>query len=285
MKKIVLTMTVCLITLGVMMAQIKVNGTVTDASGKKVSGVLVTEKGTKNGTITDLQGKYELQVPSKNTVLEFLMIGVDRVEKKCSGKIPLNVQLSGAVGDNAQKPNETSIVLYDRFGKKIANKEGIILKKDKPDFSDFINEKEFEKLEANTYFYLMTKGKEQKTGYLKKEEGESFKKKEGGKIYNVTYKGAFIKRSLKENNVYLDVDGKKTLLKDGAVIDGVKVTLSRKKLKLKGLIDYKEKASIWFGDKEFHIDGKENTDICSKMQILRPNGELEEVLFEILRYD
>ena len=53
---------------------IKVSGTVTDSSNEPVIGVSVLVKGTTTGTSTDLDGKYELTVPSGATV-EFSCIG------------------------------------------------------------------------------------------------------------------------------------------------------------------------------------------------------------------
>lgn len=53
---------------------IKVSGTVTDSSNEPVIGVSVLVKGTTTGTSTDLDGKYELTVPSGSTV-EFSCIG------------------------------------------------------------------------------------------------------------------------------------------------------------------------------------------------------------------
>ncbi len=275
MKKIVLTMVLCIITFGVMMAQIKVSGTVTDASGKEVSGVLVTEKGTKNGTVTNLQGKYELELPNENAVLEFLMIGVDRIEKACKGKTQLDVQLREVIDENDTSSQTSTIILYDKFGKKISEKKEITLIKEKLNFSDFMSESEFNELAPNTYFYLIKKGKEQETGYLIKEKEGKYTK--GGKIQDITYKWALIKRKLRNKKIYLDIDGNKTLLKDGIEINGAKIELNNKYLKINGAIPYKKRASIWFGNKEFHIDGTRNTDICNKMKILS-NGEKEENL-------
>mgnify|MGYP006290835729 FL=1 len=45
-------------------AQLEVRGTVTDASdGTKLPGVSVVVQGTTVGTVTDVDGKYMLQVP------------------------------------------------------------------------------------------------------------------------------------------------------------------------------------------------------------------------------
>lgn len=46
----------------------KVTGTVTDAKGEPLLGVNVVVKGTTNGTITDLDGKYSLEV-EPNSIL------------------------------------------------------------------------------------------------------------------------------------------------------------------------------------------------------------------------
>lgn len=48
----------------------KVTGTVTDAKGEPLLGVNVVVKGTTNGTITDLDGKYSLEV-EPNSILSF----------------------------------------------------------------------------------------------------------------------------------------------------------------------------------------------------------------------
>lgn len=42
--------------------QITVKGVVTDATGETVIGANVLEKGTTNGTITDFDGNFQLQV-------------------------------------------------------------------------------------------------------------------------------------------------------------------------------------------------------------------------------
>ena len=42
---------------------IKVKGTVVDQQGESIIGATVIQQGTKNGTITDLDGKFVLEVP------------------------------------------------------------------------------------------------------------------------------------------------------------------------------------------------------------------------------
>ncbi len=274
MKKIIATIALCFITVGVLMAQIKVFGTVTDASDKKISGVIITEKGTKNGVVTDRQGAYELQVLNKNAVLEFLLVGVERLEKKCD-KNPLNVQLTKVV-ETDNNTNQSTIILYNRYGDKVSEKKGIILQKEKVNFSDFMTEEEFEELESTTYFYLIKKGKEQQTGYLKKDKGDKFIKEKGGKIYSATYRGY----DFKNQKVYLDIDGKKMLLKDGAAVNGAKIKLKRWRLEIDGVIEYKEKASLWFGDKEWHLDGTPNKISLKNLKIIADDSNDEHLILE-----
>jgi len=54
----------------VMSAQ-TVTGRVTDKDGVPLIGVNITEKGTARGTITDLDGKFDIQILSTDPVLIF----------------------------------------------------------------------------------------------------------------------------------------------------------------------------------------------------------------------
>lgn len=51
-----------------------VEGTVTDASGEPIIGANVVEKGTTNGTITDLNGKFSLEI-TPGALLQVSYIG------------------------------------------------------------------------------------------------------------------------------------------------------------------------------------------------------------------
>lgn len=63
--------------------QIQVRGIVTDSQGEPLVGVYVLIVGTQNGTSTDIDGKYLIQVPS-DAILEFSLMGM------ASQKIPVN---------------------------------------------------------------------------------------------------------------------------------------------------------------------------------------------------
>ena len=51
-----------------------VTGEVIDAVNNPLPGVNVVEKGTRNGTITDVDGKFELTLKDGNTILSFSYI-------------------------------------------------------------------------------------------------------------------------------------------------------------------------------------------------------------------
>lgn len=72
--------------------KIKITGTVTDIAGIPIPGANVTEKGTKNSTQTDFNGKFVIEVANNNAILEFSYIGMVSQEKPASSVI-VNVQL------------------------------------------------------------------------------------------------------------------------------------------------------------------------------------------------
>ena len=53
----------------------KISGTVVDASGFEIPGVTVIEVGTGNGTITDMNGKYSLNLTTSNPSVSFSSVG------------------------------------------------------------------------------------------------------------------------------------------------------------------------------------------------------------------
>ena len=72
----------CVITPPLALAQggKEVKGVVVDASGLPVIGASVAEVGTLNGTMTDIQGQYELTVKDNNSVVEISFVGYKTVQ-------------------------------------------------------------------------------------------------------------------------------------------------------------------------------------------------------------
>lgn len=71
----------------------KVTGTVVDTSGNPVIGANVVEKGTTNGTITDLEGRFTLTLPSAATLV-VSYIGYTPKEIPLKGQSTLKIQLT-----------------------------------------------------------------------------------------------------------------------------------------------------------------------------------------------
>ena len=71
-----------------------VNGTVRDVQGNPLVGVNVMIKSTKEGTSTDVEGNYYIQVPDKNAILTFSFIGFETKEIRVGNQININVNLA-----------------------------------------------------------------------------------------------------------------------------------------------------------------------------------------------
>lgn len=71
---------------------IKVTGVVLDETGEPITGANVVEKGTTNGTITDINGSFTLSVGA-NSTLDISYIGYNKQEIKVEGRQQLSIRL------------------------------------------------------------------------------------------------------------------------------------------------------------------------------------------------
>ena len=78
----------------VVMAQQTVTGTVKSDEGEALIGTNVVVKGTSIGTITDLDGKYKLEVPGSDAILVFSSVGFTPEEVLVGNKNVIDVALS-----------------------------------------------------------------------------------------------------------------------------------------------------------------------------------------------
>jgi TonB-linked SusC/RagA family outer membrane protein len=85
-----------------------VSGTVTDEAGEPLIGVNVVVKGTANGAITDIDGKYSLTNVSTRSELVFSYVGYSTQEVAVGNRRVVNIQLK----DNAQALEEVVVVGY-----------------------------------------------------------------------------------------------------------------------------------------------------------------------------
>lgn len=67
-----------------LISQSTVSGVVTDAFGDPLIGVNVSEKGTSNGSVTDVEGKYTIEVSSLPATLIFSYVGYGDIEATTS---------------------------------------------------------------------------------------------------------------------------------------------------------------------------------------------------------
>jgi TonB-linked SusC/RagA family outer membrane protein len=70
-----------------------VTGKVTDENGGSLPGVNIVEKGTANGTTSDQDGKYSINVTDENAILVFSFIGFASQEVVISAQTTINIQL------------------------------------------------------------------------------------------------------------------------------------------------------------------------------------------------
>ena len=68
---------------------VTVKGVVKDAKGEPIIGATVTEKGTKNATVTDYDGNYSLNVANRNATLVITYIGFNTQEVKAGSDVTL----------------------------------------------------------------------------------------------------------------------------------------------------------------------------------------------------
>ncbi|GGZ16914.1 SusC/RagA family TonB-linked outer membrane protein [Echinicola pacifica] len=88
------TMFFMLVGLGLSVAQSKtVSGKIIDDTGETLPGVNIIEKGTSNGTTTDLEGNFSLSV-SEGAIIVFSYIGYDPVERTVGNASVMDITLT-----------------------------------------------------------------------------------------------------------------------------------------------------------------------------------------------
>jgi TonB-linked SusC/RagA family outer membrane protein len=85
-----------------------VKGTVQDQSGEPLIGVTVMAKGTTNGTMTDIDGRFSLSVAKSNATLVFTYVGMETQEIALSGRTNIDVTMR----EDASTLDEVVVVGY-----------------------------------------------------------------------------------------------------------------------------------------------------------------------------
>ena len=90
----------------------QITGTVIDATGMPIIGANVMVKGTTNGTITDIDGKFTLEV-AKDAILQVSYIGYMNQEISVGNKSVLSISLQ----EDTQKLDEVVVIGYGTMKK------------------------------------------------------------------------------------------------------------------------------------------------------------------------
>ena len=71
----------------------KVSGVIKDETGSELIGITVLEKGTTNGTLTDLNGTYTIQLTTDNPTLVFSFVGLKTEEIKVGSNTNIDLTM------------------------------------------------------------------------------------------------------------------------------------------------------------------------------------------------
>lgn len=97
----------------VAMAQVLVRGTVVDQTGESVIGASIQVKGTTQGTITDIDGKFSLGVPNKKSIIVISFIGYATKELQVDTSKPMSIVLE----EDTKVLDEVVVVGYQEVKK------------------------------------------------------------------------------------------------------------------------------------------------------------------------
>ena len=94
--------------------EIRVSGKVADTKGAGIPGANVTLVGTNSGVITDVDGKFSLNVPSSKSVLRVSFIGYKTAEMTVGNQTQFNVTLE----EDSKTLDQLVVVGYGTTKKK-----------------------------------------------------------------------------------------------------------------------------------------------------------------------
>ena len=94
---------------------VTITGVVKDQSGEPLIGVNVMEKGTTNGSITDVDGKYSVSVKGGKTILVFSYIGYISQEIPVGNQKTLNVTMK----EDTEELEEVVVIGYGTAKKSL----------------------------------------------------------------------------------------------------------------------------------------------------------------------
>src|SRR5690554_7863029 len=117
MKRKELILILCLFLGFTTFAQKRVGGLVLEEQGYPIPGVTVLEKGTTNGVITDMDGKFSLEVAGESSVLVLSFVGMQTQEVAVGAQTNINVIMASTFSDL----DEVVVVGYRSEERRVGN--------------------------------------------------------------------------------------------------------------------------------------------------------------------
>ena len=112
-RRVVLGLFSAMLSLDISAQNIQVHGVVKDTNGETIIGASVVQKGTKNATVTDLNGAFTLSVPA-NSTLSFTYMGYKEKDVPLNGKNNVDIVLA----EDNQQLSEVVVVGYGTMRKR-----------------------------------------------------------------------------------------------------------------------------------------------------------------------
>ena len=114
MKKLLLLLFITLSTVGITLAQRTVTGLIADSDGTPLIGANITVKGTSEGTITNIDGNYSIDVPEGSSILVFSYTGFTTREIAIGESNTIDVTLEEGVALSEIVVTGTMDIVRDR---------------------------------------------------------------------------------------------------------------------------------------------------------------------------
>ena len=108
MQKLLLLASFLFVACVSILAQTTITGTVTGEDGLPIPGAAVMVKGTTSGTVTDMDGKYRINVPAEAETLIFRFVGMTDQEQPISGRTVIDA----AMASDWEEIDEVVVVAY-----------------------------------------------------------------------------------------------------------------------------------------------------------------------------
>lgn len=118
-------------TINMMQQSKSISGKVSTSDGGSLPGVTIAVKGTSIGTISDVDGKYSINVPAQGTVLVFSFIGMETKEVSVGTQSEINVVMQTstigleevvAIGYGVQKKSDVTGALVSVDAEKLTSR-------------------------------------------------------------------------------------------------------------------------------------------------------------------